>query len=101
VQSRQFENPERPKLKSIISTPHGSARVSAQGYVGNVIIAHWERGQGHGHELMREVTKHADEHGMELTMHAREELHPFYQKHGFNVTDPDTQWGAELKRPAR
>lgn len=68
------------------STGYGSARVTPSGYLYNLVVDSEHRGQGHGHELLRTVTSHADRQGLVLYTQARRELHPFYGKHGFAPT---------------
>lgn len=89
------------RKREMVTTQYGSARVGRNGYVSNVVVDHENRGAGHGHELMERVTEYADKAGLPLTMHARAALHGFYAHHGFEVTDPDSKFGPELKRPPR
>lgn len=73
----------------VYSTQHGSARVSSDGYVHNVAVNYWSRGQGHGTELMQKITSDADRLGKPLVLHAREDLHPWYGRLGFTPTGED------------
>ena len=79
----------------VYHTDYGTARVTPSGYISNVSVR--VRGQGHGTELMQKVTQHADEMGKSLTMHARPELHPWYQRLGFTHT-ADDEFGPRLER---
>lgn len=102
--SRQFAgtaSTQTPKKRAVITTQYGSARVGPKGYVSNVVVDYSHRGEGHGHELMDQVTSHADEIGLPLTLNAREELHPFYRKHGFEPTNNPSPFGPEMKRAPR
>jgi len=84
----------------VYQTEHGSALVSPGGYVRNVNIRSDARGQGHGSALLSQITADADRLGSSLTLHAREDLHPWYERHGFKrvATDP---FGPRLEREAQ
>lgn len=64
-------------------TEHGSALVTPSGYVYHLSVKADRRGQGHGTELLQTITEHADTLGRPLELHAREELHPWYGRMGF------------------
>lgn len=85
------------------STGYGSARVTSSGYLYNLVVGVEHRGQGHGHELLRMVTSHADRQGRALYTQARRELHPFYGRHGFAPTSEAVGIGGApvLKRSPR
>jgi predicted GNAT family N-acyltransferase len=74
---------ESEQFKPVYQTRFASAKVSPGGYVYNVATNVNMRGQGHGTELMNQITADADRMGKSLTLHARTELHPWYQRLGF------------------
>lgn len=67
-------------------TEFGRANVSRDGYISDVFVKEENRGQGHGHELMQSITAQADATGQVLNLNAREDLHGFYGRHGFQAT---------------
>jgi predicted GNAT family N-acyltransferase len=83
------------QFKSVYESEHGSARVTPSGYVYNVSIRHDVRGQGKGTELMGAIATDADRLGRPLSLHAREDLHPWYRRLGF---EEDTRPAAELEK---
>ena len=59
------------------------------------------RGQGHGTELMGQITSDADSMGKPLTLHASKMyLHPWYQRLGFQPVGKDVL-GPQLRREPR
>lgn len=90
------EGVSRPTPESTVATDFGSARVSPEGYISNLVVNASHRGNGKGHELLSAVTKHADEHGLTLNAHVREDLHPFYAGHGFQVSHFDEAMGSPV-----
>ena len=85
---------ESGQFKEFYQTRYASARVAPGGYVYNVLTNVDRRGEGHGTELMRQITADADRLRMPLTLHARTELHPWYQRLGFEHVDDDfDDWG--------
>jgi ribosomal protein S18 acetylase RimI-like enzyme len=105
LSAQQFGN----QFRSSYESEHGSARVTPGGYVYNVGIRPQSRGEGHGTALMGQIISHADEMGRELSLHAREDLHPWYHRLGFQETPDPTKAKMErdimgqplLVRPAR
>ena len=71
----------------LFRSDYGSAKVTPQGYVFNVSVRGEHRGQGHGTALMEEIAEHADALGRPLKLNAREDLHPWYRRLGY---EPDT-----------
>jgi len=90
--SGQFDNVRPDRFRATYETPHGSARVTPTGYVHNVFIRPEHRGVGHGTALMNQIVSDADRLGLPLSLNAREDLHLWYQRMGFNV---DTSPAAE------
>jgi len=88
------------QFNPVYESEHGTARVTGEGYVYNVGIRSSERGQGHGTKLMGQITADADRLGKPLTLHAREELHPWYERQGFQVEGHDVL-GPRMKRLPR
>jgi predicted GNAT family N-acyltransferase len=81
----------------MLSTQFGHAQVGGGGYVSNVFVKDEYRGQGKGHDLMRQVTQ---EHGnQELKLNSRPELHAFYSKHGFEATGDEDFGQPRMVRP--
>lgn len=89
------------QFKSLYTSDYGSARVSPEGYVSNVIISHERRGEGHGTELMGQITSEADRLGKHLTLNARPELHDWYERMGFKHTGYDQFGSTKLPRLER
>ena len=87
------------QFEPVYRTEHGSAKVSPTGYVWNLSV-YGSRGRGRGTELMQQITADADRLGKPLTVHAREELHPFYQRLGFEKVGTD-ELGHRLERKPR
>ena len=83
-----------PQFDAVYESQHGSARVTPSGYVHNVYIRQGARGQGHGTKLMGKITEHADRIGRPLSLNAREDLHPWYRRMGF---EEDRSPGAEIE----
>lgn len=75
------------------ATAYGSARVTPAGYLYNVVVSEGQRGKGHGHDLLKQVTADADSRGQTLYTQARPELHDFYGKHGFTPSDEQVGLG--------
>ena len=94
VLSRQFDPVTPEAFQPTYESKHGSARVTPSGYVHNVYIREKVRGQGHGTKLMGKIIEHADRLGRPLSLNAREDLHPWYQRMGFQV---DTSPGARVE----
>ena len=80
--SNQFDRIEQG-FRPTYESEHGSAKVTPSGYVYNVGIRPEVRGQGHGTALMRQIITDADRLGSPLSLNAREDLHPWYQRLGF------------------
>jgi GNAT superfamily N-acetyltransferase len=72
-------------FKPTYESSYGSARVTPGGYVHNVAVRESERGKGYGSALMAEITTDADRLQRPVSLHAREELHPWYRRMGFEV----------------
>jgi len=73
-----------------------SAIVGAKGYVRNLRAG--ERGMGHGTGLMQKIVSDADASGVELSLHARPDLHEWYGRFGFRHREDDII-GPVLHRP--
>lgn len=89
------------QFKSTYEGRFGSARVSPSGYVSNLAVPEKERGKGHGTAIMGQITGDADRFQHGLTLHARPELHEFYEKHGFTRTGADYMGGVAIPRLER
>lgn len=79
---------------SVLANQFGSLQLSSDGYVSNLHIRDEVRGQGHGTALMQEAIA---QHSGSLTLNARPDLHPFYEKLGFKATG-DTDLGQPRMR---
>jgi len=81
-----------------MSSQFGTVQVSGD-YIRNLHIKDEHRGQGHGTELMNDVVA---EHGdRQLSLNARHDLHPFYERLGFKATG-DVDFGQpRMTRPAQ
>lgn len=71
------------QFRPTYESAHGSAEVTPVGYVFNLEVSPEYRGNGEGSEIMQKVTADADRLGRRLKLHAREELHPWYEEMGF------------------
>lgn len=80
-----------------------SAQVSPSGYISNMVTHYDHRGEGHGTDLLQEITNNADAAGQELLLNARADLHPWYGRHGFTVDPEGFALGGlpQLRRPPR
>lgn len=77
---------------------YGSAKVTPSGYVFNVAVRAEHRGEGHGTALMQEIASHADAIGKPLQVTAREALHPWYKRLGFEPSNEEAFGGPLLVR---
>lgn len=73
------------QFKPVYESEHGRLTVTPRGYVNNFAVKEERRGQGHGSAILAQTTADADRLGKPLYAHAREELHGWYAKAGFEV----------------
>lgn len=101
VSSRQFSPLYESQMRPLYENDYGSARVSSEGYVSNLSVTPSRRGEGHGTQLMKQITQHADTIGQSLKLNAQPELHEWYKKMGFEVTGADVYNGSSVPRLER
>lgn len=89
------------QFKKTYQGQYGHARVSPEGYVSNLHVPEEHRKEGHGSNIMHQITSDADRMGHGLTLHARTDLHPWYAKHGFQMTGHDYIGGVANPRLER
>lgn len=79
-----------------------SARVSTSGYVSNVVVSWWKRGEGIGTKLMRQVCRFADANKMVLWLDCRDDLISWYESLGFEWEDGEHKFiGNRMRRVPR
>ena len=89
------------QFKSTYESRYSTARVTPGGYVHNMTTHHEHRGAGHGSALLGEITADADRLGKPLSLSAREALHPWYGRHGFEPTGDEAFGQPVLARKPR
>lgn len=89
------------QFKRTYEGQYGSARVSQDGYISDLHVQEQHRKEGHGSAIMGQITSDADKFGHALTMHARPDLHKFYEKHGFIHTGYDYMGPKKVPRLER
>lgn len=90
-------NPDQ--FRPVYENDYGSAKVTPGGYVRDVMVHHAHRGEGHGSDIMRQVTSDADRLGAPLQLHARPDLHPWYGRFGFSPSGEDAMGNLMERRP--
>jgi GNAT superfamily N-acetyltransferase len=75
------------QFKSVYESEHGQLTVNPAGYVNNFYVKEEQRGKGHGSAIGAQLLADADRLGKPLYAHAREELHGWYKKAGFEVKE--------------
>ena len=93
------DNVSPGQFQSTYENRYGTAKVTPTGYIRDVNVHHAHRGQGHGSELMRNITADADRIGSPLQLHARKELHPWYQSLGFRPDGSDAMGNLMTRDP--
>lgn len=84
------------QFRPIYESEHGSAHVTPVGYVHNLSVDSEFRSRGEGSAIMRQITHDADVLGRSLKLHARDELHPWYESMGFQRKPTGAHKGESL-----
>lgn len=76
------------------------SKVSSGWYLANFAVrVGAPRGEGAGSAFLRELGRRADAEGVEVRVHARNDLHGFYGRHGFVVEGEDVLGPVLVRRP--